>query len=137
VVAGEQGGISQAVNWQGGGGFRVVTLGPQLYDDAGVLAPDIGFDDLAALVWYRATGTGLPPRSADGPSSFLGVQNGQAHHLLFGNGGELNHAALAALPSHDGLRVVWAARSRLGEAALQAAGVVFRQIPYALGTAHV
>ncbi|MBK9474875.1 MAG: site-specific DNA-methyltransferase [Tetrasphaera sp.] len=37
VVAGEDpGGISKSVGWQGGGGFRTVTVGPSMYEDTAV-----------------------------------------------------------------------------------------------------
>ncbi len=51
VVGGEPGGISQAVGWQGGGGFRTLQLGAPLFDAQGDIHPDVRFDDLAAFVW--------------------------------------------------------------------------------------
>ncbi len=35
VIEAEQGGISSAVNWQGGGGFSFYTLGSSVFDDNG------------------------------------------------------------------------------------------------------
>ena len=35
VVDGEQGGISEAVGWKGGGGFRFCRLGPPIFDEIG------------------------------------------------------------------------------------------------------
>ena len=42
VVDGEQGGISEAAGWSGGGGFRSMTVGPSMYEDTefGVLLAD-------------------------------------------------------------------------------------------------
>jgi adenine-specific DNA-methyltransferase len=57
VVAGEQGGISQAVGWQGGGGFRFFTLGQPVFLADGGINPEIRFDTLAAWVWYQETRT--------------------------------------------------------------------------------
>jgi adenine-specific DNA-methyltransferase len=59
VVAGEQGGISAAVNWQGGGGFRCLQLGAPLFDAEGDIHPDVRFADLAAFIWMRETGSAL------------------------------------------------------------------------------
>jgi len=39
VIDGEQGGISEAVGWQGGGGFRFYRLGDPVFDEAGHIAP--------------------------------------------------------------------------------------------------
>jgi adenine-specific DNA-methyltransferase len=54
VVEGEQGGVSKAVNWQGGGGFKFYTLAPSLLkkDDFGnyVIEPAYNADMLAAAV---------------------------------------------------------------------------------------
>ena len=54
VVDGEQGGISQAVNWQGGGGFKFYTLAPSLLrqDDHGFYVIDESYhpDQLAAAM---------------------------------------------------------------------------------------
>jgi adenine-specific DNA-methyltransferase len=54
VVDGEQGGISKAVNWQGGGGFKFYTLAPSLLkqDQYGnwVISPEYNADMLAAAM---------------------------------------------------------------------------------------
>lgn len=54
VVAGEQGGISKAVNWQGGGGFKFYTLAPSLLkqDKFGnwVISQEYNADMLAAAM---------------------------------------------------------------------------------------
>ena len=41
VVDGEQGGISKAVNWQGGGGFRFYKLGNEVFDAEGNINENI------------------------------------------------------------------------------------------------
>ena len=56
VVEGEQGGISEAVGWQGGGGFRFAKLGEPAFDATGRIHPDIRFAGLAAYVWFLETG---------------------------------------------------------------------------------
>jgi adenine-specific DNA-methyltransferase len=75
VVAGEQGGISAAVGWQGGGGFRFLELGAPLFDAGGEIHPDVKFADLAAFIWMRETGTALPALTPGTPR--LGVHEGQ------------------------------------------------------------
>lgn len=55
VIEGEQGGISKDVGWQGGGAFRFVALGPRVYDENGVIAPEVRFADLARHVWFTET----------------------------------------------------------------------------------
>lgn len=64
VVEGEQGGISAAVNWQGGGGFRFVQLGAPMFDADGEIDADVRFADLAAFIWMRETGNALEAHAA-------------------------------------------------------------------------
>ena len=52
VVDGEQGGISQSVNWQGGGGFRCLKLGEQAFLEDGRINPAIRFATLGAYIWF-------------------------------------------------------------------------------------
>jgi len=55
VLDGEQGGISAAVGWQGGGGFRFMRLGAPIFDADGCIHPDVRFATLAAFVWQQET----------------------------------------------------------------------------------
>ena len=59
VIDGEQGGISQAVGWQGGGGYRFYRLGAAVFDEQGRINPAIRFPHLAAHVWFAETRTPL------------------------------------------------------------------------------
>ncbi|MEY4537568.1 MAG: hypothetical protein RL171_1719, partial [Pseudomonadota bacterium] len=59
VLDGEQGGISKAVNWTGGGAFRFLRLGDTVFDDHGRINPAVRFATLAAFVWQQDTGTAL------------------------------------------------------------------------------
>jgi adenine-specific DNA-methyltransferase len=59
VLDGETGGISKAVNWTGGGGFRFMRLGDTVFDDRGRINPAVRFATLAAFVWQQDTGTAL------------------------------------------------------------------------------
>jgi len=83
VIDGEQGGISAAVGWQGGGGFQLLQLGAPLFDELGDIHPEVRFADLAAFIWMRETGTALPAQAASGPLPLLGVHEGTAYYLLF------------------------------------------------------
>lgn len=142
VIAGEQGGISAAVNWQGGGGFRFVQLGAPLFDEAGDLHADVRFADLAAFIWLRETGTAHEPGDAGTP--LLGSANGTAYYLLFNGilgdrrpaaGNVLTTAVLEAMRQtcwHAGPKVVYGEACRLGEARLAAEQISFRQLPHAV-----
>ena len=142
VVAGEQGGISAAVNWSGGGGFRFFQLGQPVFLADGGINPEIRFATLAAWVWYQETRTPLLPPVGNEPTPLLGVHEGTACYLLYNGilgdrrpqGGNVLTgpllASLDALARHAGPRVVYGESSRLSPARLKALGVTFKQIPY-------
>ncbi len=48
VIEGEQGGISEALGWKGGGGFRFKKLGETVFRPDGSLSPSVTFKALAA-----------------------------------------------------------------------------------------
>ncbi|MCA0439979.1 MAG: site-specific DNA-methyltransferase [Proteobacteria bacterium] len=75
VIAGEQGGISSAVNWQGGGGFRFARLGAPIFDAHGCIHPDVRFATLAAFVWQQETGTAFDPALGRPGTPWLGVHS--------------------------------------------------------------
>src|SRR3546814_19985537 len=52
VMDGEQGGISQGLGWQGGGGFTFYRLGEPVFDADGRIKAGISFARLAAHVWF-------------------------------------------------------------------------------------
>jgi adenine-specific DNA-methyltransferase len=56
VLDGEQGGISKAVGWSGGGGFRFARLGETVFTEGGLINPAVRFATLAAFVWQQETG---------------------------------------------------------------------------------
>ncbi len=141
VIEGEQGGISKAVGWQGGGGFRFYRLGPPAFDENGRICPDVTFPLLAAHVWFAETGR--PWQAPAEPSPFLGAHEGRGYALLYngilgdrsaGGGNVLTKKTLgqvrAAANGFGGPLTVYAARSMLGSAALKAAGLSFKQTPY-------
>lgn len=75
VIAGEQGGISQALGWQGGGGMRFMTLGAPIFDAQGRIHPEVRFATLAAFVWQQETGTAFDPALARAGTPLLGVHS--------------------------------------------------------------
>jgi len=145
VIDGEQGGISRAQAWQGGGGFRFHRLGPAVFDEDGRLQADIRFPVLAAHVWFAETGTPLTPGAA--PSPFLGVSGGIGYALLY-NGilgdksaaggnvltrrtlGIVRGAVRDAAGGFDGPLTVYGERTALSDATLTAERITFRQTPY-------
>ena len=146
VVAGEQGGISAAVNWSGGGGFRFFQLGEPVFEADGRINPAIRFATLAAWVWYQETrtpwqSTSSSPKAA-GATPLLGSHEDTAYYLLYNGilgdrrpqgGNVLTGAVLAMLDEvapHAGPRVVYGESCRLSPQRLKAASIVFKQIPY-------
>jgi len=141
VGAGETGGISAAVGWQGGGGFRFHTLGEAVFDAEGGINPAVRFASLAAYLWHFETGQ---PAAQTFDSPCLGVHEGTAYTLLYNGilgdrkpagGNVLTSNVLAhldALFPHVGPRVIYGETTRLGEARLRDAGITFKQIPYDL-----
>lgn len=139
VIAGEQGGISLAAGWQGGGGFSFYTLGEAAFDEDGRINPAVRFATLAAYIWHMETGT---PSHHAFDTSLLGIHNGTAYFLLYNGilgdrkpagGNVLTHAVLAGLRErhpHTGPMVVYGETSRLGPARLAAENITFKQIPY-------
>jgi len=75
VVDGEQGGISQAVGWQGGGGFRFMRLGAPIFDADGCIHPEVRFATLAAFVWQQETGTAFDATQGLPGTPFLGCNS--------------------------------------------------------------
>ena len=75
VIAGEPGGISAAVGWQGGGGFRFARLGAPIFDASGCIHPDVRFATLAAFVWQQETGTAFEARHGLGGTPYLGTHS--------------------------------------------------------------
>ena len=139
VIAGEQGGVSEAVGWTSGGGYRFYRLGAAVFDADGHIADGIAFATLAAHVWFSETGTPFTG-AADVP--VLGVHDGVAYALLYNgilgdrsvSGGNVLTAALLARlrceSGWDGPMTVYGEWSKLGAARLAEAGVTFKQTPY-------
>ena len=75
VIEGEPGGISQAVGWQGGGGFRFLRLGAPIFDADGCIHPDVRFATLGAFVWQQETGTAFNPTQGQPGTPWLGTHS--------------------------------------------------------------
>jgi adenine-specific DNA-methyltransferase len=73
VIAGEPGGISAAVNWQGGGGFRFLRLGAPIFGADGAIHPEVRFATLAAFIWQQETGTARTPGQGAAGTPWLGT----------------------------------------------------------------
>ncbi len=151
VIAGEQGGISTAVGWQGGGAFSTFTLGAQVFLPSGKIDPSVRFADLAAYVWQQETRL---PATQSFTSPCLGATtDGEgtktAYYLLYNGilgdkrpagGNVLTYDVLAALAAcfpftaQDGRRVVFGEACKVSPTALARENMVFKKIPYSLRT---
>jgi adenine-specific DNA-methyltransferase len=139
VIEGEQGGISEAVNWQGGGGFRFYSLGEPVFLADGGINQQIRFRTLAAFLWHFETGQ---PAGQDFDSPLLGIHEGTAYYLLYNGilgdrrpdgGNVLTGAVFAWLREqfpHDGPKIIYGETTRLGEIRQRAENLAFKQIPY-------
>jgi adenine-specific DNA-methyltransferase len=144
VVGGEQGGISEAFNWQGGGGFRFYQLGEPAFDAEGRIREGIRFPVLAAHVWFSETGM---PWNGKGKSPLLGFHGKRAFALLYNGilgdktpkgGNVLTRQTLAIVrekiaskkSDFNGMLTVYAEASRLSADMLARNGIVFKQTPY-------
>lgn len=141
VIDGEQGGVSKAQNWQGGGGFRFYRLGPPVFTEYGQIQPDIRFPVLAAHIWFAETGS---PWTEPLPlTPFLGAQEGKGYALLYNGilgdksvsgGNVLTRKTLATIRAAQGdftcPLTVYGERTALSEATLKSEQIEFKQTPY-------
>ncbi|OOV35179.1 site-specific DNA-methyltransferase [Candidatus Synechococcus spongiarum LMB bulk10E] len=141
VIHGEQGGISKAQNWRGGGGFRFYRLGPPVFMENGAIQPDIRFPVLAAHLWFAETGR---PWTQPHPlTPFLGAHDGHGYALLYNGilgdrsakgGNVLTRRSLAAIRSAQGEftgpLTIYGERAALSPATLKAEAITFKQTPY-------
>ena len=156
VLDGEQGGISKAVNWQGGGGFRFARLGETVFTEGGLINPAVRFATLAAFVWQQETGAAYDTDTASqggvAGTPLIGVHVSEttstAYYLLFNgilgdkrpaSGNVLTRDVLAALlqlhkthAPQGASAVVYGEACLVGQARLGLAGIRFSQIPYEL-----
>jgi adenine-specific DNA-methyltransferase len=144
VVEGEQGGITEAVGWEGGGGFRFMKLGAKAFFDDGALNADIRFKDLAAYLWFLETRTPHPMGQFKSP--LLGLHDGIAYVLLYNgiiadrrpeSGNVLTTAVWTEvrklLPRDRRGTVIYGEASRFSSTRLKDLKITFKQIPYDVG----
>ncbi|AWW74440.1 site-specific DNA-methyltransferase [Erythrobacter sp. KY5] len=140
VIEGEQGGISEAVEWKGGGGFAFYRLGGEVFAPDGTIAPGIKFAPLAAHIWFAETGT---PMDGHATTPFLGAHDGTGIALLYNGilgdksvagGNVLTRTTLGiireAAGDFGGQLIVYGEASRIGPDALKREGITFKQTPY-------
>lgn len=137
VIQGEAGGVSAELDWKGGGGFRFYKLGAPIFDEHGDIHPEIRFEHLANHVWFSETG--LPKRSMEMTSPYLGEHDGTHYYLLFNGilgdkrpkgGNVLTLEVLKHLPSHEGRKVIYGEANMLTEHEAKKRNIVFKSTPY-------
>jgi adenine-specific DNA-methyltransferase len=119
-----------------GGGFRYCTLGPSLFDETGAIRREVGFDDLAAHVYFNETGEPLPQCPSSEPP--LIGQAGDTAYYLFFNGvrgdSQLDAHTLYQIEERAGSTVVYADGCTLSADTLKQHRITFKQIPYEVTT---
>lgn len=142
VVDGEQGGISKAVNWQGGGGFRFYKLGNEVFDAEGNINENISFENLSAHIWFTETKT--PFNKPTAKSTYLGTYNNVSYALLYNGilrdkrvdgGNVLTNKTLSVIledMQHQPYEklVIYGESSRISQARLKSLNIEFKQTPY-------
>lgn len=144
VIDGEQGGISEAAGWSGGGGFEFYRLGEPVFDETGALQPGIPYQYLAAHIWFSEFGR-ASAQAPNGP--YLGNDDERGLALLYNGvlgdkrpdgGNVLTSATLRivreAAAGFDGPLTIYGEASRLGAERLRAERVTFKQTPYEVRT---
>lgn len=136
VIDGEQGGISKAINWNGGGGYTFYDLGETIFDENGNINKQVDFKTLASHVWFTETKT---PLASYEKSPLLGIHNGVAYYLLFNGilgdkkpdgGNVLTQKVLDSLPVYEGKKVIYGEATRMNSEKLKTNNIVFKQTPY-------
>ena len=141
VIEGKQGGVSKAVGWDGGRGFRFFRLGPAVFDENGRIREGIGFGLLAAHIWFAETDT---PLSGEATTPVLGVHDNWLHALLYNGvladkrpqgGNVLTRTTLALIRGNapdgfDGPMTIYGEQTRLSVATLERERITFKQTPY-------
>jgi adenine-specific DNA-methyltransferase len=145
VIDGEQGGISEAVDWHGGGGFSFMKLGEPVFQEDGRINPQIRFATLASYLWFLENGA--PHATGQFDSPLLGIsgegENAVAYVLLYNGilgdrrpaGGNVLTSVMwpyiqNLAPGHAGRWVIYGEAARMPESRRRTVGVAFKQIPY-------
>lgn len=144
VIDGEQGGISDAVGWKGGGGFRFMQLGIRAFLENGRVNPAIRFNALASYIWFLETRHPADRKRFAAP--VLGANAGVGYALLYNgilgdkrpeSGNVLTNAVWGdlrtSLPKDIRETVIYGEACRLSDARLKQLNITFKQIPYDVG----
>ena len=144
VVDGDSSGISKAVKWQGGGGFKFYRLGANAFDETGKICADINFPVLASHIWFSETSA---PWNRIENTPVLGIYEDKAYALLYNGilrdrrpqgGNVLTSKTLRIIrddiskldSNFSGETIVYGESSRIGTSRLKAENIVFKQTPY-------
>ena len=136
VTDGEQGGISQTYNWQGGGGFTFYELGEPIFDENGNINKKIDFKTLASHIWFTETRT---PLLNFEKTALIGIHEDTAYYLLYNGilgdktlkgGNVLTTTILNSLPAFDGKKVIYGEATKISTLKLKDADITFKQTPY-------
>ncbi len=142
IVDGEQEGISKAVNWQGGGGFRFYKLGNEIFDADGCINENISFENLSAHIWFTETKT--PFNKPTEKSTYLGTFDNVSYALLYNGilrdkrvdgGNVLTNKTLNVIlddMQHQPYEklVIYGESTRISQARLKSLNIEFKQTPY-------
>ena len=132
----DQGGISKAVNWQGGGGYTFYDLGETVFDGDGNINKNVDFKTLASHIWFSETKTPLLDFEK---SPLLGIYNGVAYYLLYNGilgdkkpdgGNVLTQKIFDTLPEFDGKKVIYGEATRMNDDKRNLNNITFKQTPY-------
>jgi adenine-specific DNA-methyltransferase len=152
VIEGEQGGISEAVGWKGGGGFSFYRLGETIFNLYGAINPKIKFPALAQYIWFMETGMSLSIVETHSTTSethsraslqtpLIGIHNDTAYYLLYNGilgdkspagGNALTRTLLAELRPFEGKKIIFGESCRISPDKLKDLQITFKQIPYDL-----
>lgn len=136
VIDGEQGGISKALNWQGGGGYTFYDLGETVFDENGNINKEVDFKTLASHIWFSETKTPLLDFEK---SPLLGVYNGMVYYLLYNGilgdkkpdgGNVLTQKVFDNLEKFEGKKVIYGEATRMNEEKRKLNNITFKQTPY-------
>ena len=136
VIDGEQGGISKALNWQGGGGFTFYDLAETVFEEDGNINKQVDFKTLASHIWFVETKIPLVDFEK---STLIGVFEDTAYYLLYNGilgdkkidgGNVLTQQLFDTLPSFEGKKVIYGEATRMNPAKLKALNITFKQTPY-------
>jgi adenine-specific DNA-methyltransferase len=139
TIDGDQGGVSEQVNWEGGGGFVYMKLGPTIFDEKGQIRAGTKFEHLAAHIWFAETGEARSSKATK--DVFLGEHRGIGYYLLYNGilgdqsltgGNVLSRTILRKLPKFDGPKVIYGEACDLTPEVLEERQIIFRQTPYDL-----